>query len=125
MLLKNRMIGLKSRETYEVPGARLLIAAHQALEELVLTTDELRFAEYMSTLYADLVYRALWQEPLEDIDQAIMTICKKKVSGEVTMKLFKRFHCTLTRESPFSLHSIEQITFEDKETDQREVERYD
>ncbi len=72
------MIGLKSRETYEVPGAKLLISAHQALEELVLTTDELRFAEYMSTLYADLVYRALWQEPLrEDIDQ-ILTICKEE-----------------------------------------------
>ena len=70
--IENRMIGIKSREIYETPGAKLLIAAHQALEELVLTTDELRFAEYMSTLYADLVYRALWQEPLrEDLDQAI------------------------------------------------------
>ena len=111
-----------SRETYEVPGAKLLIAAHQALEELVLTTDELRFAEYMSTLYADLVYRALWQEPLrEDIDQAIDHM-QRRVSGEVTMKLFKGSIAPLTRESPFSLHSIEQITFEDKETDQREVE---
>ena len=120
--IENRMIGLKSRETYEVPGAKLLIAAHQALEELVLTTDELRFAEYMSTLYADLVYRALWQEPLrEDIDQAIDHM-QRRVSGEVTMKLFKGSIAPLTRESPFSLHSIEQITFEDKETDQREVE---
>ena len=81
------MIGLKSRENYEVPGAKLLIAAHQALEELVLTTDELRFAEYMSTLYADLVYRALWQEPLrEDLDQAIDNM-QERVSGEVVMKL--------------------------------------
>ena len=87
--IENRMIGLKSRENYEVPGAKLLIAAHQALEELVLTTDELRFAEYMSTLYADLVYRALWQEPLrEDLDQAIDNM-QQRVSGEVTMKLFK------------------------------------
>ena len=120
--IENRMIGLKSRETYEVPGAKLLIAAHKALEELVLTTDELRFAEYMSTLYADLVYRALWQEPLrEDLDQAIDKM-QERVSGEVVMKLFKGSIEPLTRKSPFSLHSIEQITFEDKETDQREVE---
>ena len=120
--IENRMIGLKSRENYEVPGAKLLIAAHKALEELVLTTDELRFAEYMSTLYADLVYRALWQEPLrEDLDQAIDNM-QQRVSGEVTMKLFKGSIEPLTRKSPFSLHSIEQITFEDKETDQREVE---
>ena len=82
-IIENRMIGLKSREIYEVPGAKLLIAAHKALEELVLTTDEIRFKEYMSTLYSDLVYRALWQEPLrEDLDQAIDQM-QRRVSGEV------------------------------------------
>ncbi|MBR5503236.1 MAG: argininosuccinate synthase [Methanobrevibacter sp.] len=121
-IIENRMIGLKSREIYEVPGAKLLIAAHRALEQLVLTVDELRFAEYMSTLYSDLVYEALWQEPLrEDIDQAIDHM-QRRVSGKVVMKLFKGSMQPISRESPFSLHSIEQITFEDKETDQREVE---
>ena len=121
-IIENRMIGLKSREIYEVPGAKLLIAAHRALEPLVLTVDELRFAEYMSTLYADLVYEALWQEPLrEDIDQAIDHM-QRRVSGKVVMKLFKGSMQAVSRESPFSVHSVEQITFEDKETDQREVE---
>ena len=121
-IIENRMIGLKSRETYEVPGAKLLIAAHKALEQLVLTVDELRFAEYMSTLYADLVYEALWQEPLrEDLDQAFDHM-QRRVSGEVVMKLFKGSIQPLSRKSPFSLHSIEQITFEDKETDQSEIE---
>ena len=120
--IENRMIGLKSREIYETPGAKLLIAAHQALEELVLTTDELRFAEYVSTLYADLVYGALWQEPLrEDLDQAIDKM-QERVSGEVVMKLFKGSIQPIIRKSPFSIHSIEQITFEDKETEQSEVE---
>jgi argininosuccinate synthase len=120
--IENRMIGLKSREIYEVPGAKLLINAHKALEELVLTTAEIRFAEYMSTLYADLVYGALWQEPLkEDLDQAIDNM-QRRVCGKVVMRLFKGSIHPLTRESDFSLHSIEQITFEDKETDQREVE---
>ena len=121
-IIENRMIGLKSRETYEVPGAKLLIAAHKSLEQLVLTVDELRFADYMSTLYADLVYEALWQEPLrEDLDQAFDHM-QRRVSGEVVMKLFKGSIQPLSRKSPFSLHSIEQITFEDKETDQREIE---
>ncbi|WP_407461611.1 argininosuccinate synthase [Methanobrevibacter sp.] len=121
-IIENRMIGLKSRETYEVPGAKLLIAAHKALEQLVLTVNELRFADYMSTLYADLVYEALWQEPLrEDLDQAFDHM-QRRVSGEVVMKLFKGSIQPLSRKSPFSLHSIEQITFEDKETDQREIE---
>ena len=121
-IIENRMIGLKSREIYEVPGAKLLIAAHKALEELVLTTDEIRFKEYMSTLYSDLVYRALWQEPLrEDLDQAIDQM-QRRVSGEVEWKLYKSSITPITRKSPFSLHSVEQISFEDKETDQREVE---
>ena len=121
-IIENRMIGIKSREIYETPGAKLLIAAHQALEELVLTTAELRFAEYMSGLYAELVYRALWQEPLrDDLDQAIDNM-QERVSGEVVMKIFKGSIQPISRKSPFSIHSIEQITFEDKETDQRDVE---
>lgn len=120
--IENRMIGLKSREIYEVPGAKLLITAHEYLEELVLTTDEIRFKEYMSTLYADLVYRALWQEPLrEDLDQAFDQM-QRRVSGEVELRLYKGSITILTRKSPYSLHSIDQITFEDKDTDQREIE---
>jgi argininosuccinate synthase len=47
---------------------------------------------------------------------------QRRVSGKVVMKLFKGSMQPLTRESPFSLHSVEQITFEDKDTDQKEVE---
>ncbi|MDR2966466.1 MAG: argininosuccinate synthase [Methanobacteriaceae archaeon] len=120
--IENRMIGLKSREIYEVPGAILLIKAHQALEELVLTKDELLFAEFMSTKYADLVYSALWHEPLrEDMDQAI-DYMQRRVCGKVVMKLFKGSIIPLSRKSNYSLHDIEQISFEDKENDQKEVE---
>ena len=120
--IENRMIGLKSREIYEVPGAKLLISAHKALEELVLTSSELRFAEMTSMIYSDLVYKALWHEPLrEDLDQAIDNM-QRRVCGKVVMKLYKGNIHPLTRESDFSLHDIDDITFEDKETDQREVE---
>ena len=120
--IENRMIGLKSREIYEVPGALLLIQAHQALEELVLTKDEILFAQYMSTKYADLIYSALWQEPLrEDMDQAIDNM-QSRVTGKVVMKLFKGSILPLSRESDYSLHDIELISFEDKENDQKEVE---
>jgi len=121
-IIENRMIGLKSRENYEVPGAMLLINAHKTLESLVLTKDEILFAEYMSTKYADLIYTALWQEPLrEDMDQAIDNM-QRRVTGKVVMKLFKGSMVPLSRESPYSLHDIEQISFEDKENDQKEVE---
>jgi len=120
--IENRMIGLKSREIYETPGAMLLIRAHQALEELVLTKDELLFAKYMSTKYTDLIYTALWQEPLrEDMDQAIDNM-QRRVSGKVVMKLFKGSIQPLTRQSDYSLYNEELVSFEDKENDQKEVE---
>jgi len=120
--IENRMIGLKSREIYETPGAILLIRAHQALEELVLTKDELLFAEYMSTKYADLVYTALWQEPLrEDMDQAIDNM-QGRVTGKVVMKMFKGSIQPLARQSDYSLYNEELVSFEDKENDQKEVE---
>ena len=120
--IENRMIGLKSREIYEVPGATLLIKAHQALEKLILTKDEQLFAEFMSTKYADLVYTALWHEPLrEDMDQAIDHM-QRRASGKVVMKLFKGSVISLSRESSYSLHDIENVSFEDKENDQKEVE---
>ena len=36
--MEDRIIGLKSRENYETPGAVLLIAAHRALEQIVLNS---------------------------------------------------------------------------------------
>ncbi|MDR1721778.1 MAG: argininosuccinate synthase [Methanobrevibacter sp.] len=121
-IIENRMVGLKSREVYEVPGATLIIKAHEALEQLVLTKSELRFIDYISTIYADLVYNALWQEPLrEDLDQSI-DYMQKRVSGKVILRVYKGNIAIRGRESKYSLHDIEQISFEDKEHDQREIE---
>ena len=42
-IIEDRIIGLKSRENYETPGAVLIITAHKALEQLTLTREELKF----------------------------------------------------------------------------------
>jgi argininosuccinate synthase len=121
-IIEDRMVGLKSREVYEVPGATLLIEAHRGLEGLVFTKDELKFIDYISPLYSDLVYNALWHEPLrEDLDKSI-DFMQRRVNGRVVLNLFKGHITILSRESKFSLHDIEQISFEDKENDQREIE---
>src|SRR5829696_1642178 len=41
-MIENRVVGIKSREIYEAPAAIALIEAHKALEDVVLTKDELR-----------------------------------------------------------------------------------
>ena len=68
-MVEDRIIGLKSRENYETPGAILLITAHAALEKLIFSREEIKFAENLSQKYAELVYNGLWNEPLrEDLD---------------------------------------------------------
>jgi argininosuccinate synthase len=120
-IMEDRIIGLKSRENYETPGAFLLIAAHRALEQLVLTREELKFSEITSQTYSELVYNGLWHEPLrEDLDQLIDSM-QSRVSGTVRLKLHKGSLRILGRKSPFSLYQEEAVSFEDKEMDQREM----
>ena len=120
-IMEDRIIGLKSRENYETPGAILLIAAHRALDQLVLTREELKFSEIASQTYSELVYNGLWHEPLrEDLDQLIDSM-QGRVSGTVRLKLHKGSIRILGRESPFSLYQEEAVSFEDKEMDQREM----
>lgn len=120
-IMEDRIIGLKSRENYETPGAVLLIAAHRALDQLVLTREELKFSEIASQTYSELIYNGLWHEPLrEDLDQLIDSM-QGRVSGTVRLKLHKGSIRVLGRESPFSLYQEEAVSFEDKEMDQREM----
>jgi len=120
-IIENRIIGLKSRENYETPGAILIITAHKALEQLTLTREELKFVETISQTYSEIVYNGLWHEPLrEDLD-CIIDNMQKRVTGVVKLKLHKGSIRTLGRESPFSLYSEEAVSFEDKEMDQREI----
>ena len=120
-IIEDRIIGLKSRENYEVPGAILLITAHKALEQLTLTRSELKFAAYISEMYSELVYDGLWHDPLrEDLDSAVDNM-QRRVTGTVRVKLHKGNLRILGRESPYSIYSEEAVSFEDKGIDQREM----
>lgn len=120
-IMEDRIIGLKSRENYETPGAFLILTAHRALEQLVLTREELKFAETVIQTYSELIYKGLWHEPLrEDLDQLIDNM-QVRVSGFVRLKLHKGGMRILGRSSPFSLYQEEAVSFEDKEMDQREM----
>ncbi len=120
-IIEDRIIGLKSRENYETPGAVLIITAHKALEQIILTREELKFAENTSQTYSELIYNGLWHEPLrEDLDCLIGNM-QKRVTGIVRVRLHKGNLRILGRKSPFSLYQEQAVSFEDKETDQREI----
>ncbi len=120
-IIEDRIIGLKSRENYETPGAVLILTAHKALEQLTLTREELKFAEKITQTYSEIVYNGLWHEPLrEDLD-CIIDNMQKRVTGTVKLRLHKGSIRPLSRESEYSLYIEENVSFEDKETDQREI----
>jgi argininosuccinate synthase len=112
--IEDRLIGIKSREVYEAPAAVVLLKAHQALEGLVLTKEQLRFKARVADEYADLVYNALWFSGIrQDLDAYIQS-SQRYVSGMIRVKLH-RGNCQIVgRQSPYSLYNYSLSTY-DKE----------
>jgi argininosuccinate synthase len=71
-MIENRLVGIKSREVYEVGGALSLITAHRELEDLVLTRDLLHFKRTIESKLADMIYEGQWFDPLTDACKAFL-----------------------------------------------------
>lgn len=109
--VENRLVGIKSREIYECPGAHTLILAHKELEFLTQTRDVTRFKPEVEQKWAELVYDGLWFSPLKNALDAFIEETQKNVTGKVRMTLFKG-HATVTgRTSPYSLYNKELATY--------------
>jgi len=104
-------VGIKSRETYECPGAVTLIKAHQSLEGLVLTRDVLSFKKSVEQRFSDLAYDGLWFSPLMDALKAFVESTQTYVTGVVRVKLYKGSAEVVGRESPYSLYSEGLATY--------------
>src|SRR5205814_953251 len=63
-MLENRLVGIKSRELYEVPGALALILAHRDLEDLTLERELAHEKAGLDRRWAELCYYGLWHGPL-------------------------------------------------------------
>lgn len=109
--LESRVVGIKSREVYECPAATVLIAAHQALEALVLPRDLLEAKRGIESRYGQLVYDGLWFGPLRPAYDAFVGVSQERVTGEVSMKLFKGATRIAGRRSPYSLYQHRLATY--------------
>jgi argininosuccinate synthase len=110
--VENRLVGIKSREIYEAPAAVLLLAAHQALEDLTLAKDQTRFKAKVAMEFADIIYNGLWFTANRQDLSAYIDSTQRFVSGTVRMKLFKGQCCAAGRKSPYSLYSHGLATYE-------------
>jgi argininosuccinate synthase len=110
--IENRVVGIKSREIYEAPAAVLLIQAHQALEEMTMSKDQLRFKQKVAVEISDLIYNGLWFSQLNRDLSAYIISSQRYVSGLVRVKLFKGTATVVGRKSPYSLYNLSLATYD-------------
>jgi len=109
--VESRVVGIKSREIYECPAATVLLKAHQALEAMVLPRDVLDFKRTAESRYANLIYDGLWFTPLREAIDAFVDSTQARVTGEVSVKLFKGSAQVAGRTSPNSLYQNALATY--------------
>ena len=112
--VESRLVGIKSREIYESPAATVLLKAHQAMEAMTLTHQQLRFNERVSSEYADIIYNGLWFTQLRQDLAAYVDRAQKHVTGTIRVKLYKGNCIVVGRKSPVSLYDYGLATY-DKE----------
>jgi len=110
--VENRLVGIKSREIYEAPAATVLLQAHQALEAMTLSKEQLRFKQKVAVEYADLVYNGLWFTSLHQDLAAYVQSSQRFVTGTVRLKLYKGSSSVVGRKSPFSLYNYGLATYD-------------
>ncbi|MBN9743528.1 argininosuccinate synthase [Amycolatopsis sp. A1MSW2902] len=110
-MIENRVVGVKSRELYEVPGLQVLIQAHRELENLVLPADLLAQKAPLETAYAKAVYEGHWHGPLKQAIDAFVRRTQERVTGEVRLKLYKGSAVVVTRSAPRQLYRHDLVTY--------------
>ncbi|MDQ3516890.1 MAG: argininosuccinate synthase [Gemmatimonadota bacterium] len=110
-LVEDRMVGMKSRGIYETPGGTLLYLAHSELEQLVLDRRTLSAKDVIAPRYADLVYEGRWWTTEREAYDAFVTATQGRVTGTVTLKLYKGSAAVAGRASEFALYDERFVTF--------------
>ncbi|MFP4411617.1 argininosuccinate synthase [Coleofasciculus sp.] len=110
-MIENRVVGIKSREIYEVPALLTLIHAHRDLESLTLTSDVSQYKRGIEDTYSQLIYQGLWYSPLKDALDAFIQQTQERVSGSVRVKFFKGNATIAGRASSNSLYTPELATY--------------
>ena len=111
-LIEDRLVGIKSRELYEAPGAIALITAHQELENCCLEREQHRIKRDIDKRWAELVYDAQWFSPATQSLNAFIEDTQKYVSGEIRMILHGGRAVVTGRRSDTSLYDYNLATYD-------------
>jgi len=111
-MVEDRLVGIKSREVYEAPGAIALITAHQEMENVCVERDLARFKRQAEQRWAELVYDGLWFSPLKRALDAFNAEASQHVTGDIRLKLHGGRAVVTGRRSPASLYDYELATYD-------------
>ncbi|MFC3051492.1 argininosuccinate synthase [Kordiimonas pumila] len=112
-LLENRFVGMKSRGIYETPGGTILLAAHRGIEQITLDKGAMHLKDEIMPKYAEVLYNGFWFSPEREMMQALIDKSQEFVAGTVRLMLYKGSANVVGRKSPYSLYSMEHVTFEE------------
>ncbi|BCJ67935.1 argininosuccinate synthase [Polymorphospora rubra] len=115
-MVEDRLVGIKSREIYEAPGAIALITAHQELENVTVERDLARFKRGVDQRWGELVYDGLWFSPLKRSLDAFIDETQKYVTGEVRLTLHGGRAVVTGRRSEASLYDFAMATYDTGDT---------
>jgi argininosuccinate synthase len=112
-MVEDRLVGIKSREVYEAPGAIALITAHQELENVTVERDLARFKRTVSQRWTELVYDGLWYSPLKRALDAFIAEAQEHVTGEIRLELASGKATVTGRRSEESLYDFNLATYDE------------
>jgi argininosuccinate synthase len=115
-MVEDRLVGIKSREIYEAPGAIALIAAHSELESVCMELDLARFKRQAEQRWTELVYDGLWFSPLRQSLEVFMATASQYVTGDVRVRLHGGQAVVTGRRSPAALYNYELATYDTGDT---------
>ena len=115
-MVEDRLVGIKSREIYEAPGAIALLAAHSELESVCMELDLARFKRQAEQRWTELVYDGLWFSPLKSALDVFMDEASRHVTGDIRLRLHGGRAVVTGRRSPLSLYNYELATYDTGDT---------
>ena len=115
-MVEDRLVGIKSREVYEAPGAIALLAAHREIEDLTVERDLRRFTHGVQQRWTELVYDGLWFSPLKRALDAFIDSAQEQVTGEVRLRLHGGTATPTGRRSDTTLYDYSLATYDTGDT---------
>ncbi|VTT23648.1 argininosuccinate synthase [Streptococcus gordonii] len=114
--VENRLVGIKSREIYECPGAVTLLAAHKEIEDLTLVRELAHFKPIIENELSNLIYNGLWFNPATEALIAYLKSTQQVVNGTAKVKLYKGSVTVVARKSDNSLYDESLATYTSADT---------